>query len=243
MADRVAITSLGSLVTPATGDELIITDVSDTTDGANGTTKKITRDNLIGSTLVGLEGVTASAAELNILDGVTATASELNVLDGITATAAELNITKGGDTTNNVLNVQVKARAYLSAQQNNLPDNTATKVDFDTESYDTGGNFASGTFTAPVAGFYLVSGVVAFTSVVANSRYIASIRKNGGSASSTSVTIGNGTSNVYLSVSDILELSANDTIELYAQQASGGSSVDVLHGEFGTYLAIHLLSI
>jgi hypothetical protein len=42
-----------------------------------------------------LDGVTATAAELNILDGVTATAAELNILDGVTATAAELNILDG----------------------------------------------------------------------------------------------------------------------------------------------------
>lgn len=42
-----------------------------------------------------LPGVTATAAELNILDGVTSTAAELNILDGVTSTAAELNILDG----------------------------------------------------------------------------------------------------------------------------------------------------
>ena len=41
------------------------------------------------------QGVTASAAELNVLDGMTATTAELNVLDGITATTAELNYMDG----------------------------------------------------------------------------------------------------------------------------------------------------
>ncbi len=36
-------------------------------------------------------GVTASAAELNIMDGATLSTAELNILDGVTATAAELN--------------------------------------------------------------------------------------------------------------------------------------------------------
>jgi hypothetical protein len=36
-------------------------------------------------------GLTATAAELNILDGVTATAAELNILDGVTATTAQIN--------------------------------------------------------------------------------------------------------------------------------------------------------
>jgi len=38
-----------------------------------------------------LDGITASTAELNILDGVTADTTEINVLDGITASTAELN--------------------------------------------------------------------------------------------------------------------------------------------------------
>ena len=42
-----------------------------------------------------LTGVTATAAEINILDGVTATAAELNLLDGVTATTAELNYVDG----------------------------------------------------------------------------------------------------------------------------------------------------
>jgi len=44
---------------------------------------------------VGLNGVTASAAEINLLDGVTASTAELNILDGVTATAAELNYVDG----------------------------------------------------------------------------------------------------------------------------------------------------
>jgi hypothetical protein len=36
-------------------------------------------------------GVTATAAEINVLDGITADTAELNILDGVTATAAELN--------------------------------------------------------------------------------------------------------------------------------------------------------
>lgn len=36
-------------------------------------------------------GITASAAELNILDGVSASTAEINLLDGVTATTSELN--------------------------------------------------------------------------------------------------------------------------------------------------------
>ena len=65
-----------------------------------------TKDN--GGTLVeiggGFTGVTASAAELNIMDGVTSTTAELNILDGVTSTAAELNILDGVTSTAAELN-------------------------------------------------------------------------------------------------------------------------------------------
>jgi hypothetical protein len=47
------------------------------------------------STTLAELGVTASAAELNIMDGVTATTAELNIMDGVTATATELNYNDG----------------------------------------------------------------------------------------------------------------------------------------------------
>jgi hypothetical protein len=52
-----------------------------------------------------LNGITASTAELNILDGVTSTTAELNILDGVTATAAELNILDGVTSTTAELNI------------------------------------------------------------------------------------------------------------------------------------------
>lgn len=82
MADRklsasTAIT--GSNVNPA-ADYFMVLDVSDTTDAATGTNKKILAQELIAAT-----GVTSSVAELNILDGATLTTTELNYVDGVTS--------------------------------------------------------------------------------------------------------------------------------------------------------------
>lgn len=49
-------------------------------------------------------GLTATAAEINIMDGVTASTAELNILDGVTSTAAELNILDGATLTVTELN-------------------------------------------------------------------------------------------------------------------------------------------
>lgn len=94
MADA-ALNDLGALAeTPANGDLLYIVDVSDTTDGAGGTNKKITRSNLVGGLAAsahthllaaGATDVTSSAAELNILDGATLSTAELNYVDGVTS--------------------------------------------------------------------------------------------------------------------------------------------------------------
>jgi len=54
---------------------------------------------------VGLNGVTADAAEINILDGATLSTAELNVLDGITSSTAELNILDGVTSTASELNL------------------------------------------------------------------------------------------------------------------------------------------
>lgn len=42
-----------------------------------------------------IAGLTASSAEINILDGATVTTAEINILDGVTATTAEINILDG----------------------------------------------------------------------------------------------------------------------------------------------------
>ena len=62
-----------------------------------------------------LDGVTATTAELNILSGVTATAAELNKLDGVTATAAEINYIDG---------VTSSIQSQLDAKAGTLPSQT-----------------------------------------------------------------------------------------------------------------------
>ena len=52
-----------------------------------------------------LDGITSTVAELNVLDGITSTVSELNILDGVTATAAEINALDGITSTVTELNI------------------------------------------------------------------------------------------------------------------------------------------
>ena len=54
------------------------------------------------STTLAELGITATAAELNIMDGVTATTAEINVLDGFTGSTADLNEIAGAATAGGV---------------------------------------------------------------------------------------------------------------------------------------------
>ena len=62
-----------------------------------------------------------------------------------------------------------KFKAYRNAAANAGSSPTYTKVVFDTELYDTNNNFASGTYTAPVTGFYQFSWCIGFAVTSGNS--------------------------------------------------------------------------
>ena len=67
-------------------------------------------------------GVTATAAELNLLDGVTATTAELNLLDGVTATTAELNYVDG---VTSAIQTQIDGKVATGANANVLVGSTS----------------------------------------------------------------------------------------------------------------------
>lgn len=75
-----------------------------------------------------LDGMTATTAELNKLDGVTATTAELNLLDGVTATTAELNILDGVTATRDEINLLDGVTA-TTAELNLLDGVTATTAE------------------------------------------------------------------------------------------------------------------
>jgi hypothetical protein len=64
-------------------------------------------------------GLTATAAELNVLDGITSTVAELNILDGVTATAAELNVLDGITASTAQINHLTGVTSAIQTQLNN----------------------------------------------------------------------------------------------------------------------------
>lgn len=61
-------------------------------------------------------GLTATAAEINVLDGVTASTAELNILDGVTATTDQINASTQLAGRNRIINGQgrINQRGYVS---------------------------------------------------------------------------------------------------------------------------------
>ena len=149
---------------------------------------------------------------------------------------------------NEAINITAKSSARMGSSQLNLTSGSATKVVFDTENYDPGSNYDPATnyrFTAPVDGFYLIDARITWlgSSVVLDKRYTMFIYKNGGSVA---WTFNHASLVTALSsqITEILSLSANDFIEIYARQDSGVDTVDLDGGSapLSTF-DVHLLSV
>ena len=104
-----------------------------------------------------------------------------------------------------------------------LSSGSVTKITWDTENYDIGGNFASNKFTAPIAGKYHMSTVLTYSTMIAGAGIGLIWYKNGsvfrnGHHQSTEINI-----TFTLQSSVVFDLSASDYVEVYAFQGSGSS--------------------
>ena len=111
--------------------------------------------------------------------------------------------------------------AKSSAQA--LASSTVTKVTWDTENYDIGGNFASDKFTAPIAGKYHMNCLLTYSTMIAGAGLSLLWYKNGsvfknGHQQSTEINI-----TITMNSTVILDLAASDYVEVYALQGSGSS--------------------
>lgn len=106
-----------------------------------------------------------------------------------------------------------KFSVYRAAAAN-TGNNAAAKITFDTETFDTNNNFGSGTFTAPVNGFYHFN--ARFSVATSHTRIIIMLyvnggnRNNGGDIHSAAITNGG------VNISVMTQLAAGDTVEIYA---------------------------
>lgn len=129
-------------------------------------------------------------------------------------------------------------RAYASGATT-LADGASTDIAFATEEYDYNSNFASSTYTAPVAGVYHFDACFTYatavsTGVIANCR----IMKNG-SLAFTGVSAVPVTNGAFAVSGDIL-LAANDTVKAAGYHDSAGAE-DVTTGTTNTWFSGHLV--
>ena len=104
-----------------------------------------------------------------------------------------------------------------------ISSGTVTKVTWDTENYDIGGNFASDKFTAPIAGKYHMNALVTMSTITAGAGIGLIWYKNGsvfrsGYHQSTEINI-----TFSLQSSGIFDLSVSDYLEVYVFQGSGSN--------------------
>lgn len=153
---------------------------------------------------------------------------------------------KGTDTPrilhDDLIDNRSKVRAYRAVPDQVIATATATKVEFNAETYDTQEEFDSTTnyrFTATKASYYQIQSIIGFESATDQCLLSVAIRKNG-TAVAVSHNKASGTGYHSTVVSDILSLDTDDYIEIWVTQNSGGN-VDVNADATWTFVTINRL--
>jgi microcystin-dependent protein len=146
-----------------------------------------------------------------------------------------------------ILNVSMpfRCRAFRATNQS-INTGSFTKVQLANETFDYNNNFDNVTnyrYVCPIAGTYMISAQITYTSLIANKRYYVCIYKN--NAAVNYFTNTNGTDTNYLSVAstDQIVCAVNDYIELFAFHEAG--STVTAYGEATgayTFLNVYLLA-
>ena len=128
------------------------------------------------------------------------------------------------------LPLQPGCRITMSASQLNLPQATFTKIQFNTEVYDTNNDFNTTTyaFTAPVIGNYLVSFKLDIREYTVNKFHAAGIYINGIKIDEFGFSYGHSTNIGVAQGTGIYNLAAADYVEIfYDPETEAGATVDV----------------
>ena len=170
------------------------------------TTISADTDDQIDIKIAGADDIKITANKFELLSGTSLD------MDGLsTKVAAGDVIFQGGKTGNTT-----------------LTNGTYTQIQFTSESYDRGNNFASNTFTAPKDGVYLFHCQFRPNNF-AFDRILLNIYKNDSSIAGTAISntgeVSNTNAGEYPSITatNLLSLAANDTIKMYGYQNSGGA--------------------
>jgi hypothetical protein len=135
-----------------------------------------------------------------------------------------------------------RIRAFRDGTNQSIPNNSWTKVEFNTEDYDSLGEYDSVTnyrFTAQNAGYYFIGTVLAFATNTTGMRK-AAIKKNASYAQEVSQLPVAG-ERAMVNGATILYLAAGDYVEIEAFQDSG-ASLDISIFNNHTTFVVHRLS-
>ncbi|MEE9365873.1 MAG: hypothetical protein V3W44_04215 [Dehalococcoidales bacterium] len=136
------------------------------------------------------------------------------------------------------------ARMYPTAAQENLTDVTWTIMVLDTDEFDSGTitDTANYDITPAVAGQYMVIGQITYTNTIAEKTYYAQLYFNGSAAKTiASAHTGAATTDVTVSVCDVIVFDSNDYVSLRGQVNAGVNTVDINVGSTDTFLALYRL--
>lgn len=138
----------------------------------------------------------------------------------------------------------VKVNVYLGTDMVNIPRVTWVKVLLDTENYDTGSDFASNKFIAPVDGHYRISGSINYSHINTfdMARMFVGIHKNSAMLRFTQLILSADNMPCVPNLSCEIYLDKNDYIELHGYHDNLNNNIKIYNGE-NTSLEISLISI
>jgi len=125
------------------------------------------------------------------------------------------------------------AFSVYSTSSQSVTSNTATKITFNVEEWDTNNNFASSTFTPTVAGYYQINAMVRPTASGVMTNAWLALYKNG-SVYKRASELGNGNvmTNAQLVLSEMVYCNGStDYVELYGLIAGTSPNFDNSNGQ------------
>jgi len=135
----------------------------------------------------------------------------------------------------------VKVRAFKAVNQT-VPKTTWTKVAYEAREYDSLGLFNTNLsrFVPNQNGFYQLYATVRYEQSTQGARELA-VYRNGIAHAYGSTVAASGPSPLGVTVSDVIDLTTNDYIEVYTYQSSNGDTV-ILSNQVNSFFSIYKLN-